>query len=66
MECLRRRPCNPIFDELFPVLEAYWKVENLVKTDDGYNYELWFSRLLTNRKREAILLARVTRRINPQ
>ena len=55
-------PVNELFDELFPELEAYWKVKNLVVTDDSYTYELWFSRLTNGPIREDVLLARITRR----
>ena len=55
----QKDPINDLFDELFPELDAYWKVKNLAATHNGYTYELWFSRLTDGQNREDVLLAQV-------
>ena len=55
----KKDPINDLFDELFPELDAYWKVKNLAATHNGYTYELWFSRLTDGQIREDVLLAQV-------
>ena len=54
---------NPSFDAVIPHRRAHWRIRNLVKTDDGYRYELWFSRQSTSGSRTDVLLARVGRHV---
>ena len=51
---------NRLFDALIPHRKAYWIVKNVVDTDGGHKYELWFSRHSRAGERKEHMFARVS------
>ena len=51
---------NRLLDALIPHRKAYWIVKNVVDTDGGHKYELWFSRQSRAGERKEHLFARVS------
>ena len=51
---------NRLFDALIPHRKAYWTVKNLVDTDSGHKYELWYNRQSSAGERKEHLFARVS------